>query len=268
VPAAASVAARRRGGLRARAAGPAAAALALAGCLSSPATPLTNVVVTWQFQRATFVDGVAGKVSYDGDPEHPPVAQGRCPQSGIDWVEIRDGAGEVVVSSTPCVTAGAQAMALVGHAEGLRTLVVRAYRDGVSEPLYVGAASVEVVAGPAIPMNVVAAGVPDALSIRVALDGGPATCGEADVQRFDATLRDAAGTVVWRNPVPCAPADPPGLALGPVDRDAYDAWIVAVRTSAPPSGEVVASACAVPLPHYGPQVLDVALQPGACTPAP
>jgi hypothetical protein len=74
--------------------------------------------------------------------------------------------------------------------------------------------------------------------------------------------------VVWRNPIPCAPADPLELALGPVDRDAYRSWIAAIRTSAVPSGEVVASACAVPLPHYGPQTVDLELAPGACSPAP
>ena len=264
MPAPAPVAAGRRAPALA-----AAAALALSSCFASQDTPLTNVVVYWQFQRATFVDGVEDEVPYDADPQHPPVAQGRCPQSGIDRVEIRDGAGEVVLPSTPCVTAGAQGAALIGYPAGPRTLVVRGYRDGVAEPLYVGRALVDVVAGPAIPVSVVAVGVPDGLSIRVALGTGrPATCGDADVQRFEATLRDPAGTVVWRNPIPCAPGDPLELALGPVDRDAYESWIAAIRTSASPSGEVVASACAVPLPHYGPQTLDVALAPGACVPAP
>jgi hypothetical protein len=269
VPAPAPVAAARPGSSAARVAAVALAALPLAGCLSSPATPITNVVVYWQFQRATFVDGIAGTVAYDADPQHPPVASGRCPQSEIDTVEIRDGAGQIVLPSTPCVTGGIQGANLVGYPEGPRTLVLRAFRDGVPDTLYAGEARVEVLAGPAIPVSIVAVGVPDALSFQVVPVGGgagPATCGAADVQRLDDTLRDVAGTVVWRNPVPCAPADPLALALGPVDRDAYLVWVAAVRTSASPGGEVVASACAVPISHYGPQVMDVALAPGTCAP--
>jgi len=264
VPAPAPVAAGRRAPALA-----AAAALALSGCFASQDTPLTNVVVYWQFQRATFVDGVAGAVAYDVDPQHPAVPDGRCPQSGVDRVQVRDGAGTVLVPSVPCVNAGAQGVALLGEPAGPRTLVVLAFRDGVPDPLYAGQAEVDILPGPAIPVDVVARGLPDALAVRLAIGAPPAaTCGAADVQRLEATLRDGAGTLVWRNAVACAPGDTPAIELGAVDRDAYLGWFSAVRTSAPPPGDVAASACAVPVDHFAPQTLDVPLAPGPCAPAP
>ena len=247
------------------------AALSLAGCLWSPPTPLPVILLYWQFQRSTFVDGASGSVPYDAAPSAPAVPEGRCPQSGVDTVQVSDTDGKVLLASAPCVFQGTQGASLLGFPPGLQGLVVRGYRDGIAGPLFEGQAVVDVVPGPPIPVTVVATGVPDTLSARAAVgpEGAPlATCGEAGIQRLDATLRDAAGTLVWRGHVACAPADTPGVRFGPVDRDDYAMWIDAVRTSLEPAGDVVASACAQPLQHFEPQQVDVALAPGPCLPGP
>jgi hypothetical protein len=255
--------ARSRGGGRRTAA---LAALALSACYSNPPTPLSDVIVYWEFRRSTFVDGVAGSVTYDADVSHPGIAAGSCPQSGVERVEVSDGEGTRLTSpDVPCIWAGVQGLTLLGFPGGLRKVVVRGFRAGAPDVLFEGEAAVAVVPGPAIPVTVSAPGVADALSVSAVLGGGPAqTCGAADVQRLEARLQESSGTVVWRGAAPCAPGDAAVVSLGPVDRGDYRLWLEAVRTTAVPAGEVVYSACGEPIAHLAPQQVGVSLAPGAC----
>ena len=246
------------------------AALALSACYSAPATPLSDVIVTWEFRRSTFVDGVAGSVTYDAEVTHPGIAAGPCPQSGVERVEVSDGEGARLTSpDVPCIWAGVQGLTLLGFPGGLRKVVVRGFRAGAADVLFEGEATVAVVPGPAIPVTVSAPGVADALSVSALLGGGPEqTCGAADVQRFEATLQESSGTVAWRGAVPCAPGDAAVVSFGPVDRGDYRLWLEAVRTTAVPAGEVVYSACGESLAHFSPQQVSVSLAPGACAQRP
>jgi len=245
-------------------------ALALIGTACEPAPPvyeLTPVNLYWEFERNTFIDGVPGFVPYDQD-----VNLSRCQQSGVDYVVVTDGFGNLVGAPTvPCAYQGIQG-ATFGVPIGRQTFRVQGYRNGrPGVALYDGQVTVDILAGPAVPVTVIAPGVAFPLTVTAILSQLGVTyptCGLAGVQFFDATLKDGLGTVVWQNSVPCPANATPGVSYGPVDLDSLAMWMDAVDTRAGLPGQIIWSVCEAAIEHFGPQAFSLPLPMMVCQPGP
>jgi hypothetical protein len=234
-----------------------AAAAVAAGCGPSSA-PLTSVVVYWEFDRNTFIDGVDSFIVYDAFVNWPPGTGSRaCPQSGVDFVTISDLNGSLLTGNVPCINQSVQGAVLTGF-PGNNTYVVTGWRVGRTLPLYQGQVTIPVVSGVPTFGTAFAAGIPDVLTIDAILADanaplGYATCGAAGIQRFDAWIKDGFGSVVWRaagaSGVPCGLADVPGVSFGAVDRDQLTLWMDAIdeRGTTP---AIIWSRCGFAFPHF------------------
>jgi hypothetical protein len=199
--------------------------------------PLTNVTIWWEFDRNTFIDGRIGIIPYDTNVNWPPGTGSRaCPESGVDFVIVFDNAGNQLSAATPCINQNVQGAVVVGF-QAPSVYWIEGYRNGVSVPVYRGQVTIDGLAPPPAPAysgTVIAAGIPDALTVDAILadaNSGPQgypNCGLAVIQRFEAALRDGFGSLIWRNSVPCAIGDVPGVSFGPVDRDDILLWMNAV----------------------------------------
>ncbi len=244
----------------------AAVSLALAsGCTSAP-PPLTEVDVYWEFQRYTLIDGVEGTVPYDQDVNWPPgTPDGRCPQSGVDYVTIADAQGNPITGNVPCINGSVQGAMLSGF-PGPNTYWVTGWRRGVAPPLYTGSVTVNVVNGTPTFGTAIAAGIPSNLIIDMVLppnNPATATCGSANVDSFDGWLVDGAGTLVWKNTIPCAPQYIPSIQYGAVDRDDLYAWIDVYR-----GPNLLWSKCNYGFGHYRDDLFSLTMDTGICLPAP
>ncbi|MBS1111641.1 MAG: hypothetical protein H6Q88_3633 [Anaeromyxobacteraceae bacterium] len=244
--------------------------LATAACGPAP-VPVTPVTIWWEFSRHTFVDGIPDTLPYDPDVNaHPPGIDGPCTQAGVDWVIVYDAAGVAISPFTPCVNLGVQGAVVTGF-QGPNTYVVEGWRDGVSVPLYRGQVLIDGLAPPPAPAysgTAIAAGIPSSLTIDMLLYefGSPAaytTCGAANVDGFDGWLEDGAGTLVWRNFIPCQPFEMPSIQYGDVDRDDLFAWIDTYR---PPPGipDIPWSICDYGFGHFRDDLFGLRMDVGAC----
>jgi len=227
-------------------------AVTLAAC--GPTTnqpPLTNVTIWWEFDRNTFIDGRTGIIPYDTLVNWPPGTGSRgCPESGVDFVIVFDNSGNQLSPATPCINQNVQGVVVTGF-QAPSVYWIEGYRTGVSVPLYRGQVTIDGLAPPPAPPysgTAIAAGIPDALTVDAILadaNSGPSgypTCGLAVVQRFDAALQDGVGNLIWRNPVPCAANDVPGVSFGLVDRDNLFLWMDAVEV-VPGPPQIIWSIC-------------------------
>jgi len=236
--------------------------LAVATFACGPAPlPLTDVTVSWEFDRITFIDGVEGFITYD------------CRQAGVDFVTISDGFNNLIANAVPCLNGGFQG-AVVGALPGPNTFVVTGWRNNINQPLFTGERTINVLEGFPNVVLVVAQGIPDLLTVDAILadfPGGPAytTCGLAGIQRFDGWIVDGNGRLIWRNPVLCGPSQAPGISFGWVDRDNLFLWMDAwdLRVNPP---DLHWSICASRQPHFFgvENRFSLRLPLGVCAPAP
>ncbi len=230
----------------------AAAGLVATGCYSSPTyvTPLSDVVVYWNFQRH-LLDGTT--VPYDGNV-NPGGGSGPCSQSGADFVVVTFPDGSLVDPQTPtisCVFSGVQGVTFAAFQAGSYTFVVTGYRDGVAAPLFTGQNSISVVNGADNRVTVTAPGVQGNLTTLYDIAGFRySTCLDADVQRFDFTLRDGSNTVIATDSAGCNANATPGVDFGLVDLDNYFLSVDAVTTSTNPES-IVGSICRTAFNHFG-----------------
>jgi hypothetical protein len=251
-----------------RAAATALAVLAVSACGPAPA-PLVDVSVYWEFDRNTFIDGATGFVPYDVNVNWPPGTGNRsCPESGVDYVTITDGAGNLLADLVPCVNQSVQGALLVG-VPGPNTYVVTGWNDGSSQPWYQGAVTVNVVAGAFNYGTAIASGIPSDLTIDMVLRDsfnplGYPTCGLAGVNRFQGWVEDGFGTLVWRNPVDCGPGFSPSIQYGPVDRDFLTVWIDTYDDRVVPP-DVPWSICGYGFMHDKTDLFDLVIPLGLCT---
>jgi hypothetical protein len=240
-----------------------------ASCGPAPA-PLTQVVVYWEFDRHTWIDGVAGTVRYDAAVNWPPGTGSRnCPEAGVDFVTVADGNGNPLTGNVPCVNQAVQGVVLSGF-PGANTYWVTGWRSGVAAPLYRGSVTINVVNGQPTFDTAIAAGIPSDLTVSAILGGVTFPfCGNAGVNELDGWVQDGAGTLVWRDFVTCGLQDPPGISFGPVDRDDLSLWMDAVGPSGG-SQAILFSRCRFQFPHLmtGENWFSLNLPTGVCTPDP
>ncbi len=228
------------------------AGLVGAGCGSSSRHP-GEIDVYWQFSRNVL-----------GPP--PSTVPYTCAQAGVDFVTVTDEFGTPIGPSTlDCTLSGVQGVAFFDFVVGAPyTFVVRGFSNRFpATPLFEGQNTITF-SGGANPVTVTADGLQGTLTPVFTFQGTTfATCGAANVQRFDFTLRDGTGiTVVSSGSVNCAAGATPGIAFGPVDLDNYFLSVDAVNTTGVPV--VTDSICRFGFDHFSNDSPTIDLGSGEC----
>jgi hypothetical protein len=197
------------------------------GCYSSSRSG--DVTVYWEFSRN--LEG-GGSVGYDTNVS-PGGGSASCPQSGADYVVVTFLDGSYVDPATPtlpCVYNGVQGATFLDFARGPTTFVVTGYRNGVSNPLYTGQGTVDVVGGANNPITIVASGIPDDLDLVAHFCNANGTCpltfptcSGVGVDTLSFHLVDWANTSVAVGTVSCGTGTPGVSFTGAqaLDRDNY-----------------------------------------------
>jgi hypothetical protein len=228
-------------------------AVAGTGCYSNPPTPITNVVVYWDFVRHK-ADGTT--VVYDAPLSQ--IATGTCPdgssgcgpcaQSGVDFVVLTQGDGTLVDPDRPsmsCTYNGLHGATALQVPIGPQTFRVTGYRwlaGGASVALYAGEVTIDVIAGVYIETTVHAAGIRQDLAVGVTFAnaaGSPIgnTCPAGELSLLH-RLVDSAGTVVAEGPMLCSPAGISYLGSQGIDRDRYTIRVQAFPSASPAPGDL------------------------------
>ncbi len=228
-----------------------------------PGGGYSDVVVYWTFSR-DLLNG--STVTYDANV-NPGGGSAACPQSGVQTVDVTYPDGTPVDASSvniPCIYSGVQGATLpTVFPAGANSVVVTGRYKGVA--VFQARVDFNIVLGADNRVTALLPGVQGDLAADFTFAGSVfATCGDANVQRFDYTLRDGAGTVVGQGSAACTATQAPGLAFGPVDLDEYSLSVDAVNTTGA-QPVITDSVCQAAFTHLG--ASDVArldLQPGAC----
>lgn len=238
-------------------------AASLAACGSdSPRT--RSVVLYWDFLRHTQTENFV----YDANVN---VGGGdaACFESGVEFVQITDEAGQVVnpeLPDVPCVFQGVQGVQIDLVRTGRHVWTLTGYRGNVAT--FATTVTLDVGARSANTFDTRLEGIQDDLDVfAVFLDrvgGGFPSCVTAGVSSLAITLFDGIGTTVADVLVPCL--DPAGasfqVASGTgIDRDSYIVRVKGFGSATPAPGtlqifdsELVPQCQAFAFDHLGPQI--------------
>jgi hypothetical protein len=242
---------------------------AAAGCGTGPVpAPPTEVTIYWEFDRNTFIDGVASFISYDTHVNRPGFGSGPCPQSGVSFVTVADRNGNQLSGAVPCVNQSVQGVVLAAF-PGSGTYFVTGWREGGGIPLYLGQVTINAVTGAFNFGTVFASGIQDDLTVDAVLTDPfrNATCGVAGIDQLQGWIEDGHGSLVWRNSINCGPSFIPSIQFGQVDRDFLFLWFDTIdRRVSPP--DIPWSRCDFGFAHFNPNIFSLQMELGACVPAP
>ncbi len=217
-----------------------------------------SVNLYWDFIRNAPAqpDGI---IVYDESDVGSP--DGRCDESGVDFVTVDSPAGQV---SVPCVFAGVEGVGLDGIVEGTRTFRVRGWRTiGLSDVVVydrtfglavVGSATtnhfldVSAVSAPLDLFAFLAFGPPPGTGYPSCAAATPAGSASPPNLRFE--VRDFFGTLVDQGTAACAGALPAAVFAGDLDLDDYKVRMQGLRVE---DAALVFDSCSVDLAHFAAQ---------------
>lgn len=243
---------------------PVAVALTALGACGGGSSPPGDVVIYWQFSHR-LADGT--DALYDASPAG--TGQTWCPESGVDYVTIRDAAGYDVDPGMPtfnCVNElGDQGVIVRTLGPGTHTWTITGYRTVSNQdvPIYQTPFTFNVASGRSSDVLVTVPGIRDDLDLGAQLSTAgtppqPLSCAAIGATTVTYSIVDWAGGEVRYGTFDCAGASP-GVLLGGVERDNYAVRMQALSATGAVLADTlipVAQGCGAdrdPLvDHYGP----------------
>lgn len=238
---------------------------ALTGCGDS--NPPGDLLIYWQFSHRA-ADGTT--VIYDATPAG--TAQTFCPESGVEFVTIRDTSGRDVdrfAGSFDCVSElGDQGILVRTVGPGTHTWVITGYRGEPAAAIYETSFTFNVASDRQSEVLVTVPGIPDDLEIlaRLATSSSPplpTSCEAIGATTLTYSIVDWAGTEVRFGTFPCVGGSPSVLLRG-VERDNYAVRMQALTGAGVPIADTlipVAQGCGAEFDpvfdHYGPTQVPV-----------
>lgn len=205
-------------------------------------SPPGDVLIYWQFSHRA-ADGT--DVVYDASPAG--TAQTFCPQSGVEFVTIRDSAGRDVDRFNPtlnCVNElGDQGVIVRTVSPGTHTWVITGYRGSPGVALYETTFTFNVAPDRQSEVLVTLTGILNDLELlaRIATSGAPPqpmSCEQLGATTLTYSIVDWAGSEIRFGTFPCVGSSPSVLLTG-VERDNYAVRIQALTSANVPVADTL-----------------------------